>query len=137
MNPGRIVLAPGVFQEIIRHARSCLPEESCGFLVGWEGRIERFIPAKNALASKTAFSVEPRFLFKLFRELRASGETLVAIYHSHPTGEAIPSPRDVREAYYPNSAHVIVSLQDETQPEVRAFRVIEDDVIEIGLHAIV
>jgi proteasome lid subunit RPN8/RPN11 len=73
----------------------------------------------------------------LFRELRASGESLVAIYHSHPAGEATPSPRDVAEAYHPDSAHVIVSLRDENQPEVRAFRVIDDDVTEIELHAIV
>ena len=137
MNGARIVVSPGILVEVVQHARGCFPEEACGFLVGREDRIERFVPAENALESKTAYSVEPLFLFELFQELRASGESLVAIYHSHPTGEATPSQRDVAEAYYPDSAHVIVSLRDEKHPEVRAFRVIDDDVTEIELHAIV
>ncbi len=137
MNGARIIVAPGILEEVIAHARGCFPEEGCGFLVGREERVERFVPAENALGSRTAYSVEPRFLFELFRELRASGESLVAIYHSHPSGEAAPSSRDIAEAYYPDSAHLIVSLQDESQPAVRAFRVVDDSVTEIELHAIV
>ena len=131
-----IVLDDRLLGEIIGHARECLPEEACGFLVGPSGAVRRFVPAPNALRSRTAFEVDPAFLFDLFRKLRSSGEDLLAICHSHPTGPAVPSARDVAEAHYPDCAYVIISLAG-AQPEIRAFRIVEREVIEIELHAIV
>ena len=132
----RILVAAGLIEEIVRHAQSCFPKEGCGFLIGHAGRASRFLPAENALDSETAFEVEPRFLFDLFRELRASGGELVAIYHSHPRGPAVPSGRDVAEAHYPDAAYVIVSLAG-GEPEVRAYRIVGQEVLEVEVHAIV
>ena len=132
----RLVVPTDLIGELVRHAREALPEEGCGFLVGRSGVASRFVPAANALRSETAFAVEPGFLFDLFRELRASGEELVAIYHSHPKGPAAPSTRDVSGAHYPETAHIIVSLAGQ-EPEVRAYRIAGQEVLEMDLHAIV
>ena len=132
----RIAVGAELLEEVVRHSRDCFPEESCGFLVGRPATIDRFVPAPNALRSKTAFEVDPQFLFELFRQLRSSGETLRAICHSHPTGPAVPSARDVAEAHDPDCAYVIVSMAG-PEPEIRAYRIVEGEVLEMELHAIV
>ena len=118
----RVIIEPGILEEVVRHARECLPEEACGFLIG---------------RGATAYNIAPQCLFDLVRELRVSGEDLVGIYHSHPATEAVPSSRDVAEAHYPDSAYVIVSLCDPDRPEVNAFRIVDGQVEEVELHAIV
>ena len=52
-----------------------------------------------------------------FRQIREGGLELVAIAHSHPGTEPVPSPVDLEEAHYPDAAMVVVSFRDE-HPEV-------------------
>lgn len=122
--------------QLITHAQQCLPEEACGFLVGHGDSAERFVPALNTLRSSTRFSVQPQFLFDFFRNLRRTGEQMVAVFHSHPSGPAVPSNRDIAEAHYIGVAYVIVSLADE-RPDIRAWRLAADEAMEIELRAIV
>lgn len=57
--------------------------------------------------------------------MRAKGEQLLAIYHSHPRSkDPEPSPTDVRLAYYPSAVYFIVGLGDK-EPCLRAFRISE------------
>ena len=133
----RVLIEPGILEEVVQHATECLPEEACGFLIGRGDHVQRFVPATNELASATAYNIAPQFLLDQVRELRASGEDLVGIYHSHPATEAVPSSRDVAEAHYPDSVYVIVSLREPARPEIRAFRIVDSRVEEIELHAIV
>ena len=132
-----LVVAPGVLEALITHAKSRTPVESCGLIVGRRGIGERFVPVRNILESSTAYEMEPAELIRTLRELRESGEELQAICHSHPSGPEHPSADDVRRAYYPEAAHVIVSFADPEKPVVRAFRIIDGSALEIDLHAIV
>lgn len=129
-------LAPGLLEEIIEHARRCYPKEGCGLLVGRQAA-DRFIAVDNASASETAYDMEPAQLIGALRDLRAGGERLVAIYHSHPRGPAQPSRSDIERAYYPEAAHLIVSLAEPEHPQAAAFRIIDGDVLEIEVHVIV
>ena len=129
-------VADGVLDRLVAHARECFPEEACGFFVGRGDSADRYLPAVNTLHSRTAFAVEPEFLFRMFRSLRASGEEMVAVCHSHPSSPAVLSTRDIAGAHYPDAAHVVVSLVG-PRPEIRAYRVLRDQAIEIALHAIV
>lgn len=132
-----LTFGPGVFDAMIAALRGCLPQEGCGFLVGRDGVAERLIPLPNQAASPREYSVDPAVLLREMRGIRESGQELVGIYHSHPAGDAYPSARDVREAYYPETVYVVVSLRDPEKPVVRAFRIIEGQVDETELHAIV
>lgn len=57
--------------------------------------------------------------------IETSGRQVVGVMHSHPTSEAAPSARDVRDAavYDPAGTfvHLIVSMQG-FAPVIRAFR---------------
>ena len=121
---------------MIKHAKEKYPQEACGLLVG-TGAADRFIPMENTLASSTAFEMDPAKLISTLRDLRGAGEELVAICHSHPRGPARPSKSDIERAYYPEAAHLIISLADPERPQAAAFRIIDGEVLEIDVHAIV
>src|SRR5712692_3746237 len=110
-----------VVTRMIEEARREQSMECCGLLAGSGLEISAILPARNALASPSAFEIEPQELFRMFRELRASRLDHLGIYHSHPAGDNAPSARDIECAFYPDVAYFVVSpLPDALQP-VRAF----------------
>jgi len=105
--------------------------ECCGLLAGRNGVITEIFPARNALASATAYEISPRDLFTLFREIRAKNLVFLGVYHSHPNTENIPSPTDIERAYYPEAAYFIVSPAPNAPKPIRAFRIVSGIVTEI------
>jgi [CysO sulfur-carrier protein]-S-L-cysteine hydrolase len=69
-------------------------------------------------------------LLQIFRECEDKDWTFLAIYHSHTASEAYPSPTDVRLAFWPEAAYVLISLSDPARPVVRAFRIEDGAVTE-------
>jgi len=63
---------------------------------------------------------DPEEQYRAMKEIADSGESLLAIYHSHPWGPAYPSKRDVNMAFYPESFYLIISLH-KTAPSARCF----------------
>ncbi len=111
----RLHIPDPLLAELIAHARAALPNECCGLLAG---RIENGIGVAttrfaigNDAASPTQYLTNARDLFAAFRAMRANGEELLAVYHSHPASEPVPSRRDVEENTYGESVvHLIVGL---------------------------
>ena len=129
-------LAADILEEVTEHAKSVYPKEGCGLLAGRQ-TAERFIPMMNAASRLTEYEMDAAELIATLRGLRRTGEHLVAIYHSHPNGPAEPSQTDIERAYYPEAAHLIVSLAEPERPRAAAFRIIDGEVIPIELHVIV
>lgn len=105
---------------MIQHARCEYPRECCGLLSGTRQVIDDICRTSNAKRSHKEFFVPFEELFMFFKELRRTGKQHLGIYHSHPTTEAFPSPRDVAEFYYPGVSYWIVSLKGK-EPDVRCF----------------
>jgi len=135
--PNGIVLLGDLVAQMIVHAKQVYPEEACGLLTGRDGRATRFVPLKNVLRSETAYEIDPAIFAATLRSIRDAAEELIAIFHSHPRGQANPSKSDLERAAYADVAHVIVSLAIWERPEIRAFRIIDGHDYEIELHAIV
>ena len=76
----------------------------------------------------TRYVIDPREQLRAFRAIDAAGEELLGIYHSHPVSQPYPSPTDRAEAHYPDAFYLLVSLRGAT-PEIRAFRIGEDDFV--------
>ena len=108
-------------------------EECCGLLAGRDGVITQMFPAANALASATAYEIAPLELFHNLREMRAARLELLGIYHSHPTGENRPSPRDIEQAFYPDAAYFILSPLPAAAQPVRAFSISEGRATELDI----
>lgn len=115
--------------EIAAHARSTLPAECCGLIGGAGGMGSAVYRLRNvAPDTLTAYEAAPEELFDAQREMRARGETLVAIYHSHPrAADPVPSTADVRLAFYPAAIYIIIGFDDEGSTVLRAFRIPERD----------
>jgi proteasome lid subunit RPN8/RPN11 len=134
--PGGIRARAGIVEEMLQHARSEPRLECCGLLAGTGGLITRIFPAKNALASPTAYEIAPQELFHLFRGMRGDGLDHMGHYHSHPAGDNVPSPRDIEMAYYPHEAYFIISPLPAAPHPVRAFSIHDGRVEELEIVAV-
>ena len=119
--------------EIIAHAREDTPNECCGIIAGNDGSATKLYRAVNAEASPYRYNVDPKDLLRIYRDLEGHGWDVLAIYHSHTGTEAYPSPTDVRLAAWPDAYYLIVSLADEANAVLRAFKIQEGEVSEVAL----
>jgi proteasome lid subunit RPN8/RPN11 len=71
-------------------------------------------PLLNAAASLVEFESEPRSHFSADRDIRRQGLEVLAVYHSHPTAEPVPSRKDLERNNWPQAIALIISLK--TQP---------------------
>jgi proteasome lid subunit RPN8/RPN11 len=134
--PHEIRVRAEIVEEMLRIARSDPSMECCGLLAGVGGVITKIFPAKNALASPTAYDVAPQELFQLFRRMREEELGHLGIYHSHPASENVPSPRDIELAAYPNEAYFIISLLPAAPRPVRAFSIRDGHVQELKIEIV-
>lgn len=111
---------------MVEHCRQGLPNEACGFLGGRQGKVERLLPLDNAARSPVYYRPDDKQMLAAFDALDESELQLVAIFHSHVASPALPSPTDIREAHYPDSIYIIVSLRA-TPPEARGFLIRKKD----------
>ncbi len=130
-----LTLPQAYIEEMISHAREETPNECCGIIAGQDGRAEKLFRAKNAEASPYRYSVDPRDLFRIYRECEQNGWEFLVIYHSHTASEAYPSATDIRLAFWPETFYVLVSLMNPDEPAVRAFRIVDGQVSEEELAA--
>ena len=124
----KLVFEDRHLNEILLHAGETSPAECCGLIGGTEeGRTQSIYPLTNVASNtEVAYEAAPEQLFAAQRQMRQRGETLLAIYHSHPrASEPAPSETDVRLAYYPSATYLIVGLAGD-EPVVRAFEISEE-----------
>jgi proteasome lid subunit RPN8/RPN11 len=133
-------------EDMIAHAREEAPNECCGILAGEGDRVLRLYRAVNAEHSPFRFDIDSRDLYRIHSEVEALGWQFVAIYHSHPRGEAFPSATDLALArlpgsdetvdLWPGTLYLIVSLAQADSPVIRAFRLESGAVSEEALELI-
>ncbi len=126
-----------ILEEMIAHAVAEFPLECCGLLAGHVrdgvATVSTRFAIVNELQSENAYRTEPRGMLAAFRAMRESGTELLAIYHSHPTSEPVPSARDLAQNTYGESVvHVIVGRVNAT-PTVRAWWLTERDSREVAM----
>lgn len=110
-----------VHDAMVAHCVAEAPHEACGLLTGRGKVAARFVPLRNAQASETRYEADSRDLIEAVVDMRARGEAMLAIYHSHPRWEAVPSRTDLETNYYGDLPRIIVSLLGKV-PEVRVWR---------------
>jgi [CysO sulfur-carrier protein]-S-L-cysteine hydrolase len=114
-------------EEMYAHARECAPGECCGLLGGAGDRAATVYRLRNvAPRPEVAYEAAPEELFEAQRRMRARGETLVGVYHSHPrSSDPEPSRTDVRLAFYPEAFYLIIGFDEAGECVLRAFRISE------------
>lgn len=121
------VLGRGLWERMLAHAREAAPEECCGLVGGKGGEAASVHPLRNVAADAlVAYEAAPEELFAAQRRMREAGEELFGIYHSHPRArDPVPSPTDVKLAFYPSAVYFIIGFDERGGGVLRAFRISE------------
>jgi proteasome lid subunit RPN8/RPN11 len=115
-----LVISQQLLQRICEHCLEEKPFEACGILTGRGRQVLHGYATDNARKSPIFYEVDSRQQEAVLQAMEERGEELVAIYHSHPTGDAVPSLNDIKLAvHYAEAIRLIVSLVGPTR--VRAF----------------
>jgi proteasome lid subunit RPN8/RPN11 len=77
-------------------------------------------PLVNAAASPVEYLSDEQSMFAADKDRRRRGLEWLAVYHSHPTSDPVPSRKDRERNYSPDVMNLIVSLRGPT-PVVRAW----------------
>jgi proteasome lid subunit RPN8/RPN11 len=120
-----------VLDAMVAHCRREAPLECCGLLGGQPPRVSSFHPLRNAAASETRYDADPRDLIAAVVDMRRRGAEILAIYHSHPRWEAVPSRTDLRENHYGAVPRIIVSLLSDPA-DVRVWRLDPESYHELA-----
>ena len=106
-------------------------QEICGLIGAIDEKPQTVYPVSN-VASDTAreFLMDSRTQIDAFKAMRAKGEQLFAIYHSHPQSPPAPSAKDLEDLGYPEALQLIISLDTKGVLEMRAWRKRDDSELE-------
>jgi [CysO sulfur-carrier protein]-S-L-cysteine hydrolase len=124
---------------MLQHAQSELPNECCGILAGVPDgdalRVIAWYPLVNEAASPVEYRSDARSMFEATKQMRHHGQEIVAVYHSHPTSEPIPSRTDLERRYSDDVIHLIMGLAG-PQPVLRGWWLTATDYDEATLRIV-
>lgn len=129
-NRNVLAIPSEVHDAMVAHCLMDAPLECCGILAGVFPEVSLFYPLANVAASETRYDADPRDLIRVDRDLRAREAEILAIYHSHPRWQAVPSKTDLATNYLGPVPRIIVSLLDHP-PVVRMWRLDPDSYEEL------
>lgn len=138
MNSSEICLPRKLTNQLLHLAQLSPEAEVCGLV----GADSNGMPASCYPISNGAATPQNRFLLDAgqqiaaMKQMRDKGESLYAIYHSHPSTPAVPSATDIEQAAYPEALHLIISLNTKGVLELRAFSIADKTAQELRLNLI-
>ncbi|HET9197354.1 MAG TPA: M67 family metallopeptidase [Solirubrobacterales bacterium] len=127
-------ISQALIDEMVAHAREDLPNECCGMLGGRDGEATSVVRVANAAATPLRYEMDPQGQFDALKAIEDGGDELIGIYHSHTRSAAYPSQTDVNEArMWPEQVYVIVSLENDEAPDVKAFDLADLKIADVDL----
>ena len=82
MDKLELILPTSIKNELIEHAKSLAPIESCGYLSGNNDTVTRFFPMTNIDHSPEHFSFDPKEQFAVVKDVRNQNEKRLRGHHS-------------------------------------------------------
>ncbi|MBZ0279650.1 MAG: M67 family metallopeptidase [Anaerolineae bacterium] len=120
-------------QTIQQHALDASPCEVCGIIAGLNQRTSKVIPLPNIADNpQQNYHIDDCAFSEVFFQLQREGLSLLAFYHSHPTGDPIPSPTDIKQVTYDDVPYLIIGLRRE--PSFAAWSIQWDKVTPVDLY---
>jgi proteasome lid subunit RPN8/RPN11 len=150
-----------ILDDMVAHARELDPFECCGLLAGRNGAVDHHYRITNTVANdaraaqvfdeahvkglrhlpettraEVAYFMDPKEMLAAFKDMRQRQLDLIVIYHSHTASPAYPSATDIGLAYYPETAYMIISLEQKSKPDIRAYWIRDRQVVPAEFHSI-
>jgi proteasome lid subunit RPN8/RPN11 len=89
--------------------------------------------SKLTMKYPSCYLMEPGAQIDAMRDMRERGESLLAIFHSHPDSPAVPSTLDLARAAYPDTIYLIAAKAGE-EPAMNAYYYDGNDFEQIDIH---
>jgi proteasome lid subunit RPN8/RPN11 len=138
--PVRLLIPRQIYAEMVIQAQAELPNECCGFLAGrfpgsapageQEWKVLSRYPLVNKAASPVEYFAHEDSLIRSHVAMRALGLDVMAVYHSHPTTEPVPSRKDLERNYLGEVVHLIISLRTKV-PVMKGWWLTEHNYSEV------
>lgn len=121
----RLEIASELRDRIVADAVASPHAEVCGLLLGHGLRVLAIEPCRNVAADPARrFEIDPAALLAAHRRARGGGPAVIGHYHSHPSGHALPSPRDAADAAADGAIWLIVA-----EDALTAWRAVDDGLL--------
>lgn len=133
--PLPVRLHAGSWRLLRELAQAAWPEEACGLLLraGPIDRPLRAVTCRNLAADRrTGYLIDPETYLHHERELMAVRGNVAGVWHSHPHGDARPSPRDLADAWA-HWTYVIVGVSAAGISDCRAWEIRGGEFVETAL----
>ena len=118
-----LLLPRKLANQILAHAQKNPETEICGLISSQNQHANRYYPILNtAENSGVRFQMDEQAQIETMKKMRGQNEELLAIVHSHPHSDAVPSALDEQEHLYPDAFYLIVSLNTTGVLDLRAFK---------------
>jgi proteasome lid subunit RPN8/RPN11 len=127
-------ISQALIDEMVAHSREDLPNECCGMIGGRDGEATTVVRVENSAASPLRYEMDPQGQFDALKAIEGADDELLGIYHSHTRSAAYPSQTDVNQAVaWPEQVYVIVSLEHEDAPDVKAYDLADLKIADVEL----
>lgn len=123
-----ISLTAGQIEQLASIAKDALPNESCAFLLGRDGRVIEILPMRNADESAVTFSIEPQELLCAYDLAEGKRLQVIGIFHSHP---ARPAPSGTDRKFMEINP-VVWLIYSTTERKFKAY-VYDSDISEVAV----
>lgn len=108
--------------------------EICGLISQNKQQQMTLFPVQNIARDNTQFfEMDPAQMIAAIKVMRENDAELYAIYHSHPTSDALPSPTDIEKMPYQDTLYLIVSLNQKGVLELRGYKIHNNQTITVNL----
>jgi len=122
----KISLTEVQINELSNLAKRSLPNESCAFLLGKNGKVTEILPMHNVDESAISFTIEPKAVLQAYDLAESKKLNVIGIFHSHP---AIPAPSSV-DIRFMEINPVVWLIYSTSKREFKAF-LYDNEVIEV------
>ncbi len=121
---------------MLEHAKSCYPNECCGFIIGHSIETSDgsdsvkglyYMPCNNRQQHNTRrrFLIDPDAYQEAEDEADERGQRIISIVHSHPNHSDLPSEFDRTHAW-PGLSYIIISVYDGRVHSYNSWRLTDD-----------
>lgn len=105
-----------IYNEMLAHIVAGYPNEACGALGSKDGTVLKHYPTANAAEEPDDFSsISEADMVRIYHDIDSYDGDMI-YYHSHPTSEAYPSPRDSEWAKRSGYLYLIFSHRHYPDP---------------------
>ncbi len=118
--------------QLLKIAQSNSQQEVCGLITADSNAQQNCYPIDNISATPdTHFEMDPQQLIHTTKLIRELGQTMIAIYHSHPNGRLEPSVHDIQQHQHHDLLYIVISPGNDGVLILSAYWIHPDQTVEL------